>query len=64
MPISKGTLVEWRYLAENTSMVSALGEYTPTEFIELLDYVEELEAKIAAQQTVALDASPISAAEK
>jgi len=33
---------EYRKLAE-TGMTSALGEYTPKEFIELLDYIEERE---------------------
>lgn len=40
--ISKEKCREWRKLAENTSMVSALGEYTPSEFLELLDAYEEL----------------------
>lgn len=38
-------LLEWRKLAENTTMVSALGEYTPSEFVELLDYTEALIAE-------------------
>lgn len=40
--IPKEKLREWRDLADDTSMVSALGEYTPPEFIELLDAYEEL----------------------
>lgn len=45
MPISKEQLKKYRKLAENTAMISALSEYTPQEFIELLDYIEELEAR-------------------
>lgn len=37
---------EWRVLAENTDMVSAIGEYTPEEFVILLDDIDELEKKI------------------
>ena len=44
--ISKEQREEWRTLAENKGgMISALGEYTPPEFIELLDAYEELEAQ-------------------
>jgi hypothetical protein len=37
---------QWRRLAENTFMVSAVGEYTPEEFLVLLDAVDELEAEV------------------
>lgn len=46
MSISKEQLKKYRELAENTMMISALGEYTPSEFIELLDYIEELETQL------------------
>ena len=36
---------EWRRLANDTMMVSAVGEYTPTEFTVLLDAVDELERR-------------------
>lgn len=39
---------EWRALAKGTMMVSAVGEYTPAEFTDLLDAVDELEIKLAA----------------
>lgn len=42
IPDSK-QLREWRRLAENTEMISAVGEYTPAEFITLLDAVESLQ---------------------
>jgi hypothetical protein len=34
---------EWRQLADETQMVSAVGEYTPAEFTTLLDAVDALE---------------------
>lgn len=37
---------EWRQLAENTSMISAIGKYTPEEVIILIDAVDELERQI------------------
>lgn len=40
---SKEKRDEWRKLAENTDMISAVGEYTPNEFMELLDAVDRLE---------------------
>ncbi len=43
---SKKTRQEWRKSAENTLMISAVGEYTPDEFIMLLDAVDELENKV------------------
>lgn len=42
---TKETRAEWRRLAEATVMTSAVGEYTPDEFVVLLDAVEELEAE-------------------
>lgn len=51
MKITKEQLKKYRELAENTAMVSALGEYTPLEFIELLDYIEELEEQLSELQT-------------
>lgn len=44
---SNEQLKKWRQLAENTFMVSALGEYTPVEFIVLLEEVERLRAALA-----------------
>ena len=44
--ISQSTLDEYRKKANNTMMISALGEYTPKEFIELLDYIDELKLQI------------------
>ena len=41
------TLKMWRTLAENTTMVSALGEYTPEEVIWLIDEVERLRRELA-----------------
>lgn len=38
-------LRRWRALAETTMMVSALGEYTPEEFLILLNEVERLRAE-------------------
>ena len=43
---TKETRQEWRTLAENTEMESALGEYTPPEFIVLLDAIDELEIEV------------------
>lgn len=39
------TRAEWRRLA-GTGMVSAIGEYTPVEFISLIDYIEQLEKEL------------------
>lgn len=39
---------EWRRLAAETQMISAVGEYTPSEFTELLDAVDELETACEA----------------
>lgn len=36
----------WRQQAELTQYISALGEYTPCEFIVLLDAIDELERQI------------------
>jgi hypothetical protein len=44
--MDKNKLKEYRRLAEDTMMVSALGEYTPLEFTELLDYIDQLHAQI------------------
>jgi hypothetical protein len=35
---------EWRRLAEATTFRSAVGEYTPEEFIELLDAIDVVES--------------------
>ncbi len=43
---SKALWQQWRKLAENTEMISAIGEYTPPEFILLLDAIDELEARL------------------
>ncbi len=40
---SKRERDEWRQLADETQMVSAVGEYTPAEFTTLLDAVDALE---------------------
>ena len=39
---SKATRDEWRKLAEATQFVSAVGEYTPAEFVVLLNAVDAL----------------------
>jgi len=49
--IPQAKLIEWRRLAVNTTMVSALGEYTPNEFLELLDAYEAF--KMLAGITIA-----------
>ena len=43
---SKEIRAEWRKLAEETMLTSALGEYTPDEFIVLLDAIDKLERRI------------------
>jgi hypothetical protein len=49
----------WRQLG-HSGMHSGLGEYTPiTEFDILLDYIDELETKLAAQQSVHQTLRPI-----
>lgn len=45
-------LAEWRRLAEDTMMISAVGEYTPAEFTVLLDAVDELQVQLAALEVV------------
>jgi hypothetical protein len=40
--IDNKTLKEYRRLAEQSDMISSLGEYTPPEFTELLDFIDEL----------------------
>jgi len=51
---SKTQRDEWRQLAADTMMTSALGEYTPSEFVVLLDAVDELEAKKTSKQIAVL----------
>lgn len=41
----KKTRDEWRRLAADTMLVSAVGEYTPEEFTTLLDAVDALETE-------------------
>lgn len=41
---------EWRKLAMETVMISAVGEYTPEEFLVLLDAVDELEQQVLQLQ--------------
>ena len=38
---------EWRKLANETMMISSLGEYTPEEFTILLDAVDTMERELA-----------------
>lgn len=45
--VTKEQRTKWRELAENTVMRSGLGEYTPDEFLVLLDCVDELETKLS-----------------
>jgi transposase-like protein len=52
-------LKEWRKLAEDTMMISAVGEYTPQEFTTLLDEVDRLREVNAAL----LEAARIAAGE-
>lgn len=40
------TLDEWRDRASKTVMVSAVGEYTPPEFVMLLDAVDKLKSLV------------------
>ena len=46
--IPKEQREKWRKLAVETTIVSALGGYTPEEFITLLDAVDEYENKLIA----------------
>ncbi len=48
--LSEAQLRQWRVLAENTMMTSALGEYTPEEFIVLLDEVERLREELRLER--------------
>lgn len=43
---------KWRKLAEDTMMISAVGEYTPKEFTILLDAVDVLERELAEAKAV------------
>ena len=45
---SKEQRDDWRRLASETQMISAVGEYTSSEFTELLDAVDELETACKA----------------
>lgn len=55
--ITKEVLAQWRKKAQNTERQSALGEYTPPEFLELLNYhearIEALEADVIHARRVA-----------
>jgi len=48
--VPKATRDQWRVEAEATMMISALGEYTPLEFTELLDTCDAIEARVAEAQ--------------
>ena len=52
---TKEQRTEWRKLAENTMMISAVGEYTPEEFTILLDAVDELEDFISFLKDEAME---------
>ena len=56
--IVRGQLEKYRELAENTQFVSRLGEFTPPEFIELLDYIAELEARLAVSESHKAESVP------
>lgn len=45
MKLTKETRNNWRVLG-NEGMISALGEYTPTEFLDLLDFLDEIEKDV------------------
>ena len=45
MNISEEKLKEYRKLS-GEGMISALGEYTPSEFVELLDYINYLKEEL------------------
>lgn len=44
---SKETRKRWGKIATSEGMISALGEYTPVEFVALLEYIDELESKLS-----------------
>lgn len=48
--ISDNTLQAYRALANETQFISAVGEYTPLEFTELLNYIDELKVELSKFQ--------------
>ncbi len=62
---SKAERDEWRKLANETEMISAVGEYTPEEFTILLDAVDELELQVfRLREALALHHSMVLGGEK
>ncbi len=50
--LTEELLKQWRREAENTFMHSALGEYTPDEFLQLLDAYEAQSAELKRMSSV------------